>query len=76
MWRTSHFLKQTKGPPVALIPAQALLQPCLYTRCPCHPPFPPHRQVSPLEILMWELLFTLQVETISMPHGCFPVFPI
>ena len=38
VWRTS---KQTEGPPVPLIPAQALRKPCLYTSCPCHPPLAP-----------------------------------
>ena len=76
MWRTSNFLKQTKGPPVPLIPAQALLKPCLYTSYPCHPPLASTPSGQPAGDLTWEFLFTLQVETISMPHGCFPVFPI
>ena len=45
----SNFLKQTQGPPVPLIPAQALLKPCLYTSCPCHPPLAPTLSGQPAD---------------------------
>ena len=70
----SNFLKQTQGPPVPLIPAQALLKPCLYTSCPCHPPLAPTLSGQPADPDVGVPF--LQLETIPVPHGCFPVFSI
>ena len=53
------FPQTNQRPPVALIPAQALLKPCLYTRHPCHPPLAPAPSGQPA----------------GDPHVGIPVYP-
>lgn len=54
LWRSedSHregCKRRSQEPPVPLIPAQALLKPCLYTSSPCHPPLAPTLSGQPAE---------------------------